>query len=186
MLQNGESLVWALPETPGVYMWKLSLQVPYHMQADPESFAAWLDRLCRVPSGAYGEKRLGHSLLLKGLELRGAGLPAEKLNVFLGFLGARSRRKWMTQFLQELSGSLPALYVGETDNIATRATQHMTGQSDFGGLIQETEELEWADLELHYLKIGTGAAEQRQVPFRQSIEYLCATLTVAGYTRRPG
>lgn len=186
MLQNGERLTWAVPETPGVYMWKISLRVPYYLQSDPQSFTAWLDRLCRMPNGAIGERRLGHSILLRGLEIRGGGLPSEKRNSLLGFLTTHQRRKWMVQLLEELSRSLPAIYVGETNDLAARAMQHMNGLSDFGAVVHESPDLDWADLDLHYLPIGSGENEERQAPFRKTLEYVFATLTIAGYTRRPG
>ena len=92
----------------------------------------------------------------------------------------------MTQFLQELSANLPAMYVGETGNLAARTTQHMTGLSDFGSAMINSSEVEWPDLDLQYLAVGSKDAEARQAPFRKTLEYISATLTVAGYTRRPG
>ncbi|MBE1548132.1 hypothetical protein GGC64_002140 [Mycobacterium sp. OAS707] len=185
-LYNGaEPLSVLLPKSAAVYMWKLSLTPGILQKTDPDEYTTWLDSLCSLPLGRIVDSQLSHYLRLSKVEIRGRGLPEQKKQFFRKFLSPPSARKWMTEYISELSGQLPALYVGETENLQQRVTQHLSGDSQFGAQVREIPELNWNMMRLYFVKIDNKDADFAAVA-RRSLEYLTSTLTIAGFTTRPG
>lgn len=91
----------------------------------------------------------------------------------------------MTEYLSELSAHLPALYVGETDNLQQRVKQHIAGDSQFGAQIAAMEELDWRMMSLFYVKVDNQNLDFAAAA-RKSLEYVTTSLTIAGFTSRPG
>jgi hypothetical protein len=184
-LEVTNNLKSILPNSPAIYLWKLRITPTPAQSASPITYTSWLNDLCSTPLGRVISKPLSHYLQLNDLELRGRGLPDHKQAFFLEFLSTRPGRIWMTKFLRGLNEHIPALYVGETDQLATRTKQHLTGESDFGQQIIGTMDLTWRQLEIYYAPV-THANEERATAARRSFEYITACLTVAGFTNRPG
>ena len=184
-LEITNNLKSILPNSPAIYLWKLRITPTPAQSASPISYTSWLTDLCSTPLGRVISKPLSHYLRLNDLELRGRGLPDEKKAFFLDFLSTRPARMWMTQFLRGLNQHIPALYVGETDQLANRAKQHITGESDFGQQIIDTMNVTWQQLELYYAPVK-HPNEERATTARRSFEYITACLTIAGFTNRPG
>ncbi|WP_156752892.1 GIY-YIG nuclease family protein [Mycobacterium sp. 1245801.1] len=185
-LYNGaEPLATLLPKCAAVYMWKLALAPGILQKADPDEYTTWLDRLCTIPLGRVADSQLSHYLRLSNVEIRGRGLPEPKKQFFRKFLSPNSARKWMTEYINELSAHLPALYVGETENLQQRITQHLSGESQFGAQVREAPELSWKMLRLYFVRIENRDSEFATAA-RRSLEYLTSSLTIAGFTIRPG
>jgi len=180
-----EPLSTLLPNCAAVYMWKLALRPGILQKASPDEYVTWLDRLCRIPLGRVADSQLSHYLRVSNIEIRGRGLPEAKKHFFRKFLSPPPARKWMTEYINELSIHLPAIYVGETENLQQRITQHLAGDSQFGAQIRETPELAWDMLKLYFVKVENADAEFAAVA-RRSLEYLTSSLTIAGFTIRPG
>lgn len=185
LYDGGESLGILLPRQPAVYIWKLTLTPDVLQKADPNEYTDWLNRLCSAPLGIVRDTQLSHYLHLSNIELRGRGLPDSKRRFFRSFLSNLTARRWMTQYLAELSTHLPALYVGEADNLQQRVRQHIAGESQFGAQIAAMGELNWQMMSLFYVKVDNGDSNAAAAA-RRSLEYLTTSLTIAGYTSRPG
>lgn len=87
---------------------------------------------------------------------------------------------------ESIASLAPPLYVGETDNLARRAKEHLGFKTDFSITLRDTLGLSWVDCDLLYCVIpkeflGSDPKERRTL-----IELLVARLTVAGCTSRPG
>lgn len=173
-----------VPPRSAIYLWKMRLKPPSYLLQDPGLFLQWLERAASTTFGELRDRPLCHYLHLGSIQLRGAGLPPDKRQTFSQFLAKSSKnRHWMTQFLSELGQHNPALYVGETGNLRTRTMQHLHYQTDFGAFV-EGSEFDWTDLELHFFDLGEPSSEEKAI--RTALEYLSATLTIAGRTSRPG
>jgi predicted GIY-YIG superfamily endonuclease len=185
LFDGGESLGTLLPKCPAVYMWKLSLSPTVLQRSDAEEYTTWLDELCSLPLGRVLDTQISHFLRLSEVEIRGRGLTDEKKNFFRKFLAAGASRRWMTEYIAELSAHLPALYVGETENLQQRITQHIAGDSQFGLQVKSDAALSWRTMQLYYAEIAHKDATFA-IAARRSLEYLTSSLTIAGFTTRPG
>ena len=117
------------------------------------------------------------------MQLCGGDLPGQKREDLHAFLSVASNRAWLSRLLDDLGQHAPALYVGETESLATRIRQHMSGQSPFGMRVEANQYLDWRVLDLYYADLGPGPGNVNQ---RTALEYLTAVLSVAGMTSRPG
>lgn len=150
---------------------------------DPGLLLEWLDGAANVPFGEVRERRLSHYLKVGSLQLSGGGLPDDKRRTFASFLKNSKNRRWVAEFLADLSGHSPALYVGETGRLPMRVLQHLRSETDFGIFIEKST-LDWSQLRLFYVNLGSASPDEK--PTRTALEYLAATLTIAGRTSRPG
>lgn len=181
LVQSNEDLSAALPDLPGVYMWKRDLRPPKSVIADPVKLIAWCDRLSDTAIGQTGVQQLSHFLRIHSVELCGGALPSEKRKTLERLFASQQNRKWFASFLSSLGAETPALYVGEAESLAARIVDHLTGRSGFGSTIERHERLSWSDLSLRYYTLESSVKAQRT-----AIEYLASVVTVAGYTSRIG
>jgi hypothetical protein len=184
VLQSGDSLEPVLTTNQALYMWKRNLEPGADVVRDPERLIQWCVALAGSTTGRVQGKQISHFLRVGSLEIRGGGLPAPKVDELRAFVRKPANRVWLAKLLAELSDHVPALYVGETESLASRSKQHMKGESDFGSqVLAGTEGYGWGELSLYYCDLGGGPGSKAQ---RTTLEYLMATLTVAGQTTRPG
>lgn len=175
-----------LHNKPTIYLWKVRMVPTQAQRASGISYAAWLDNLCQTPTGRLINKKLGF-LYVNDLEIRGDGLTEDKQRFFEDLLSSPKGREWMTRFLRGLNQHLPALYVGETQQLAVRIRQHIMGDSDFGGKVLENLNLSWQQLELFYASVDNPNSNETIARLaRQSFEYLTSCVTLAGFTSRRG
>lgn len=184
LTQGGESLTTLLPVTPAVYMWKLRLRSETLVAHDPERTLRHLVRLAKIPQGRTLPISASQGLALLGIEVCGPGLPDNKKKVFAKFLAQPKNSRWLINYLESLEQHLPALYVGETGNLAKRAFEHLSGLTDFGSTLSTEPGLTWADLNLYYMPIG-GTSDSDS-PLRKAVEYITAVVTISAFTRRAG
>ena len=182
--QDGESLATLLPLTPAIYMWKLRLRAEGLVAHDPERTLRQLVRLTKIPQGRTQPISTSHGLTLLGIEVCGPGLPENKKRVLAKFLTQPKNGRWMIKYLESLEQHLPALYVGETGNLAKRAFEHISGLTDFGHTVLAEPELTWSELNLYYMPVG-GPSDSDS-PLRKAVEYITAVVTVSAFTRRAG
>ncbi|MBA4021711.1 MAG: hypothetical protein C0482_05060 [Gordonia sp.] len=186
MYENEQAFESILPKNPGIYIWKLSLTPTESQQHDCIEYAKWLDELCALPHGKIVDRQLSHFLRIESIELRGRSMPQDKINFFAAFMKNSTNRKWMTRYLADLDRHVPALYVGETESLSSRAKDHISGHTVFSEQVKSELGLDWANLTLHYLSLGVNADQPQQSLTRKSLEYLTACITIGGYTKRPG
>jgi len=173
-----------VPPCSALYFWKLDLAAVDVRSLDAAAGLAWLQLLSATPVGRTRAARIGHYLRLENLRLSAGPLPATKSASLKTFLAKSGNRNWMHRFLEELGQHAPALYVGETGDLPARIKQHMSGASDFGRMVKDSEDLDWTRLQLQYCSLGPPSQEGSST--RTALEYFATTVTIAGYTTRPG
>jgi hypothetical protein len=171
---------------PAIYLWKRSFRPEVSDLTDSVAFMEWLRRVITAPVARMEHVRVAHFLTIQGIALSGE-LTDEKIQYLSKFTKKRENREMIVQFLRSLAVQAPALYVGETKNAAIRVVQHLDCQTTFGLQVNDSKELNWSDLEFHYLILNTNNPESAAAKdFRTSLELIAANVTIAGMTRRPG
>ena len=164
-------------------MWKRVFAPSPLVRSTGPRLLNWMRRLVTQPYGQVHSVSLSHFARLSGLSLRGTGLPEQKQQVLEGFLASASNRQWTSQFLAQLTDHAPSLYVGEAGDLAIRIGQHIAGETDFGHDVAQIEGLDFENLILYFWTMPPG---EKYAEVRKAFEYLTASATIAGYTRRPG
>jgi hypothetical protein len=178
-------LTSVLDEGAAVYVWKQAIIPSPGQRHEPSLLVDWLDTLCTSPRGETLSAQLSHFIHVAGVEIRGRPLTADKRQVLQAFARASTNRRWLLAYLRGIEQHMPALYVGEAEDLPARVQQHMQGVSDFGALVNSRADLDWGNLNLHYVTIPLDP-DGKSTSVRRAIEYLTASLAIAGFTRRPG
>jgi hypothetical protein len=171
---------------PAIYLWKRSFRPQVSDLTDSVAFMEWLRRVITAPVAQMEQLRVAHFLTIQGISLSGE-LTDEKIHWLSDFTKRRENRDIIVHFLKSLAVQAPALYVGETKNASTRIVEHLEARTLFGTQISESNDLNWSDLEFHYLPVKTSNPESPSAKqFRTALELIAANVTIAGMTKRPG
>jgi hypothetical protein len=171
---------------PALYLWKRNFRPQALDLADSVLFMAWLRRVISAPVAELDGVRIAHFLTVRGISL--SGELTETKDGYLSTLSKNEKgRKIIVEFLRDLAGQAPALYVGETDEVSRRLLEHLNGETLFGIQINESEHLSWSDLEFHYLELKTKDPDSsKSKNYRTALEQIAANVTIAGLTKRAG
>jgi hypothetical protein len=171
---------------PAIYLWKRSFRPQVSDLTDSVAFMGWLRRVITAPVAQMEQIRVAHFLTIQGISLSGE-LTDEKIHWLSDFTKRPENKELIVHFLKALAVQAPALYVGETKNASKRIVQHLEGETLFGIQINESKDLNWSDLEFHYLPLKTSNPESPSAKqFRTALELIAANVTIAGMTKRPG
>lgn len=171
-----------LGECSAIYMWKRNLRTTAGADSSADEMLKWINSLVESPQGVVRSKRLGPFLHVTGLELRPNSLTGRQQETLRRWLRQPKARRWLRNYLGQLSSHTPALYVGETTKLHRRVKEHLSGETSFGASIED--KIQWDELDLHYYEIGESQQEENST--RRAIEYLTNAFTIGGYTQRPG
>ena len=171
-----------VPDASAVYMWKRRLRPPTEARHDGRVLVEWVDEQLDTPQGSVRSKRLGTFLTAERIDLRAARLPSSKSEILRRWTSKERNRKWLVNFLQDLSEHAPALYVGETGNLRNRVRDHLKGRTDFSGAVEV--HFSWSDLDFFYYELGPP--REAGTEWRRTIEYVTTGITIGGFTQRPG
>ena len=189
LYQSAESgLVGAIPNKPGIYMWKLRASTP-EMERESRwtQFVDLLDERCNTKLGEHLPNQ-GHWISYGPVEIRGNKLTEHKKNT-LNRLKRTAQQTYTREFLQHLNAHTPALYVGEAKDLLLRINQHLNEETDFatrmkeGGLSFDKLHLWWWELDQQFEKIFEEVDDQS---IRQTLEYITNMVSIGAYTKRPG
>jgi len=183
-----EPLSDLLHEDQAIYLWRRNLTAPSHVIHDAGSMVDWLMECLSTPAAEVPAMDIAHFLHLKGISVGGGSLTDVKRSTLKELLEPVQGRQWLSGLLESLSAFAPPLYVGETDNLARRARQHLREETDFAKILLAKLKLSWVNLDLWYTPIpgalsGSGTSGKA---YRTLIEMLTAHLVIAGCTSRPG
>lgn len=168
-----------LPDTAGIYMWKINLNI----EKISLGTSSLMDHLKFITTSKFAisePSKVFHSLQIGSVILQGAGLTEDKLELFNALAQSQGGQKYIRDFLNELNTHLPSLYVGETGNIAKRAKEHLE-DSTFTNRLEINSDLNLSDLNFYYLEIP-----QAEKPIRQAFESLTTMLTGGWLVKRQG
>ncbi len=192
LIQAHDHLI-TLPEKPGIYMWKLKPISDWRHQA----WAEFLDSLDKRLFSPIAEEKPrknapfhSNRLLNLGWEIRGKPLPPTKRKMLDEQQGELDQKKqFFVSFLESLQDHIPALYVGQTNNLRMRTMEHLQGFEGFGKTINDHDELCFEDLDLFYCEIEDEVKDiftDSSDSIRTTLEWVATMITIAGYTRRAG
>jgi hypothetical protein len=121
----------------------------------------------------------------------GTGLPSEKSSVLGKLLDQPNGVSKAKRILQALQDVVPAMYVGEANDLRVRLRQHLNGETEFASQLAREEILSWNDLAVSFLVLGQQPSSDTSettdaAKVRRAFEYLAAELAIATYTKRPG
>jgi hypothetical protein len=187
LIDNRKQISEFLPTTPCIYLWKRNFRSKPSDNADAKAFVDWIERTICAPVAELGPTRIAHFVTFRGLSISGE-LTESKRRYLQHALKHDALRAYMRNYLAALADQAPALYVGETEHMARRASEHLDGKTDFGETINQHNLLVWADLDLHYWVMSTKEANpsDTETKFRTAIEAITGNATIAGLTKRPG
>lgn len=171
-----------LERRSAIYMWKKALDNSTMTLRDGKYMLNWLDSLLATPHGGMTDQHVGTYLHFGTIELKPYPLPQQIREAMTRWGAKQSNRHWMNAFLTHLAQHTPSLYVGETGNLQRRVAEHLHAETDFGEFVAEY--LSWPALDLHYYDLGSESTQNSQI--RKSLEYITNSLTLGGYTKRPG
>jgi len=178
--QNVNALGEILPNVAGVYAWKLNPISRALVPADYDGILKQLLHVMSLPLGRVESKHLSHSLAI-GIEIRGQKLEGDKLDAIREWLKDIDNAAWMIKYLSQIDQHMPALYVGNTNSIVKRVSQHLSETNGFGKRVALHRRLNWRDMTFYWLELP-GASK----PVLESIEMITQSLSVAAFSERIG
>jgi hypothetical protein len=178
ILESDKSLSGSVTSSPGVYMWKLNPGAGDLNPSKPEDI---IERLQKITTASQGKaERFNHHSLRSEISVAGNGLQGKEKRLSK-FVYGRENAKWMLELLDSLSMHLPSLYVGQTNNLATRLAEHLRGGSDFSSRLVAEKAYSFEDLNV-YILVMDGAEKE----LLEAIEHVVSVVTIAGFTKRVG
>jgi hypothetical protein len=175
-----------LPTGSAVYAWRRKFRVPDNAYSDPQALVDWIALTLKTPTAIVSEKSLSHYMQLHRLTIGGKPLTSDKIETLKNWSQDIASRRWIIDTVQSISDLVPPLYVGETDNLARRITEHIRGKTQFSSTLSEKLNLDWKDCTLVYCRLPDSFIDANPDARRTLIELIVSRLTIAASTSRPG
>lgn len=182
--EGSADLSEVVPPTPAIYMWRRNLRPPAAAAQSSAVFVDWVTKALSVPVAAVLDKELSHFLVVERLRIGGSGLNQEKQATLEVLSRAPRGRAFVLKYLRTLVDVLPAIYVGETDNLTTRTRAHLGGETELLGGLEDLG-LTFQDVDLHYFTMRDGSTDNNKA-LRTLLEMVSTRLTVSACVRRIG
>lgn len=146
--------------TPGVYLWRRVQRYDSNCLISPQEFMAWIDRGVRAPllktegltllsSSKSGTLSVRPSYIQTGHFRVGGGELGGQKRVQLEAMNDSTRLAAYSAFIDATLAFGPAIYVGESECLCTRITQHISGNSSLSSRLDDLG-LDLADVALNY------------------------------------
>ena len=187
-VDRGESLRTLIDPCQAIYFWRRTFKPPRNIIHNQARFVRWLETCLKPPVGIIQGAQLSHYAMLDSLTLGGRGLTDIKRAHLLEMARNPRRRKFLAHFVASLEDFTPPVYCGETNSLARRVKEHVTGETLLKETIEETLGLTWSDLILFYWKLPFGETTDTQTDTnrRQLLELISTRLSFCGFVKRPG
>lgn len=140
-----------LPSDPAVYVWMRDITPPASIRHSAVKMERWVLAVSEAPLSVEGPLDISHYARILSMEFGGGSLPSLKKDTLSKLCSQPKGRLLLTAVLQELTNMAPALYVGETDSLARRVWEHISGATDFSHRLEEIPDWEWGRLSLRYI-----------------------------------
>ena len=105
-------------------------------------------------------------------------------------MATRGDRERFAQYLHDFVGQfVPPLYCGETENLAQRTQDHLSGETAFGHQVLHQElSVSWSDLDLVFYPLDRIQPQPptRARDYRKLLELVSTAFSLAGYVSRRG
>lgn len=170
----------SIPDSPGIYMWKPNLSHNL-LKFDPNGLLQGLIGTSSYINGTSEGNKVGHSLAVSSVVVKGDGLTEPKVKIFSEELQDAGTRNFLVDFLDDLSPHCPSLYVGEGEVLSERIVAHVNGSSDFAKRLIKDSDWNLQQLTLFYLELPNTTKN-----FRQALEAYATIMTGAWLVRRAG
>ena len=179
-----------LPDTAAIYFWRRALRVPRSALSSHKAFAQWLDIAMQAPIAKIRDHRASHFAVVDLLTIRSSGLTTTKQQHFPSLMATRGDRQRFAQYLHDFVGQfVPPLYCGETENLAQRTQDHLSGETAFGQqLLNQELSVSWSDLDLVFYPLDRIQPQPstRARDYRKLLELVSTAFSLAGYVSRRG
>lgn len=176
-----------IPKSAGIYLWRRRLQIDPSILSDSDVIGAWLEAECRKPMAILSEKRINYSATWLGMRIGGGQLTSDKKGALIKAASSGRKREHLSSFIASLNAYTPPLYVGESNNLAKRVKDHLSGETRLEAYVRGKLGLRWQDLELNYLKLTDASELSDNVKsYQQLLEYIAQTILSPFGTERPG
>jgi hypothetical protein len=185
-LALSDGLADLVPQGPAIYMWRRNLRPPPAAHISPSSFRSWVSTILAVPLASLRRRELSHYALLESLVIGGQALSNEKQETLELLARNNKGRSYVVAFLGSIASALPAIYVGEAENLEVRVRSHLRGESGLRESIAKELGMSWNDLELWYYCLPPGGDETTAKSLRTLLETIATKLTLAPCVRRIG
>lgn len=181
------SLNELLPQTSGLYLWRKRVSCSASTASTPEECAEWLLSLAKQPTGVLREQELSHCVKLDGITVGGGGLTREKKNTLPLATSSRAMRVRIVKIMESLTQFMPPIYIGETNNVCKRVSQHFRGETGLEAYVKDSLGLRWLDLEFHYHQLSRSQSVSDDARRVQELMEFIAQRTLSPFgTERPG
>lgn len=184
---NESSLPELIPRVSGLYLWRRRIICEGSTVSTSSVFSRWLERLADDPSGVLNERRLSHGVRLTGIRVGGGGLTADKRESLSIASENRRMRERVGGVMASLTQYMPPIYIGEANNLCSRISQHLRGETHLKDYIFESLGLHWGDVEVHYHELSSTINSSDRAKSLQELLELIAQRALAPFgTDRPG
>ena len=182
-----QSLRSVIPSCQAIYLWRRTLAAPSEALLSTQTFSDWVEHILSQPFAEVKARDLSHFAEISGLRLRSRPLTQAKSRDLLAFGSKQNNRKFLAQFIEQVSPMSPPLYCGETNDLPKRVFDHITGATGFGKRVVEGA-FAWKELALHYYELGDGAVEVTSNQKRRAelLELIASGLSLSGFVERRG
>jgi hypothetical protein len=188
-LRDDGLLFEAVPQAPGIYVWKRHFDTKRAENLPPDDLRAWVQALCAQAAARMPGAVLTHFMRTDGINIGGGDLPIEKLKELTDVSHEPKKRRQLLRFIELLSCFTPPLYIGQANDLRRRAKEHLDGNTALYAYVHETLGLTWRDIVFFYLKtspsVEVGAADSEEA-FRELLELTSQRLLAPFGVRRPG
>jgi len=184
---DDSSLGDLVPSASGIYLWRRRLAAPDLCEASAEGCIEWILSTTRQPAARLSRVPLSPCVWSDGLQIGGGELSREKMSALEAVASNRRVRKLLGDYVGNLSGFTPPIYIGQTNNINTRVKQHLKGETGLYGYVANDLGLDWNDLAFYFLilSIHTDLSEDAQT-LQELLEMIAQNVLAPFATKRMG
>lgn len=176
----------AVMECSAIYAWKRSFRAPAGARRSGRAAEKWIGELFATPLGTVTNYQISHYLRVTGLELTPESMTDHQRRTLRSMCDDDAKRRRLIKYVESLAGMTPSLYVGETGNLRGRIGEHISGETDFGVRVNDSNTISWSDLDLHYYYLGEAKAETVGKSARTTLETIATAMTISGWVSRRG
>jgi hypothetical protein len=167
-----------LVEVPGIYLWQRKLSPEQIHVQNPSRFMEWLEDSISKPQGVVNDS-LRHIGNIK-MQLGGSSLKNHKLHEIEALVKDFDSAKKVLHMIEDVDFT-QTLYVGESENLASRILDHFNGRTGFSSRLAELN-YTWDDVGLRFYLLPRDVSTSQ----RRALEHIFSIWLLAPMTSRAG
>lgn len=185
--------IHAVPDSPGVYLWRRVLSIEDNAYIDPSVFMSWIttaisrqyfgsvDMVVKTSTTRSAVTIRDNFVRVNRLEIGGAELKPSHCETLKAISENAQARRLVIDLLAQAAALFgPVIYVGQAKSLRERVAEHLSGRTALLKRLQDND-MSATDIALHYLILPDSDDKERC-----AVEACITNLSVSPLVMREG